>query len=192
MATEEGAKPINEALAIVIAELADKNRTGIGISIGAGMVNLCYAMYSMPVVQFSRTDSGDWIDAEAAKATGETATYINKRKEEIDLGSEHKDSIDRAIKYHYEILIENALKDISKGIKDAGSKANPGKPVDIVLAGGTASPKGFTAFFKEILARMVDSKKFPLEVGEVKLAPDHLYTVAKGCLLAAEAEGDAK
>jgi len=182
------AKPINEALAIVISELAEKNRTGIGISFGAGMVNLCYAMYSMPVVQFSRTDSGDWVDQEASKSTGETPTFINKKKEEVDLSSEPKDSIDRAIKYHYEILIENSLKDIAKGIRDAGSKANPGKPIDIILAGGTASPKGFTAFFKEILARMVSADAFPLEVGEVKLAEDHLYTVSKGCLLAAEAD----
>ncbi len=181
-------KPLNEALAIVIAELAESGRTGIGISFGAGMVNLCYAMYSIPVVQFSRTDAGDWIDRESGKATGEKATYINKRKESIDLGSSPKDSIDRAIMYHYELLIENSLKDIARGIKEAGSKANPGKPVPIILAGGTASPKGFTAFFSDILNKMVSSGKFPLEIGEVKLASDHLYTVAKGCLMAAEAD----
>jgi len=182
------AKPINEALAIVIAELGDKDRTGLGISFGAGMINLCYAMFSMPVVQFSRTDSGDWVDSESAKATGETATYINKRKEAINLGEAPKDSVDRAIHYHYELLIENSLRDIADGIKKAGSKANPGKPIDIVLAGGTASPKGFTEFFKRVLDRL----EFPLEVGEVKLAPEHLYTVAKGCLLAAEAAAGVK
>lgn len=186
------AKPINEALAIVIAELADQGRTGLGISFGAGMVNLCYAMFSLPIVQFSRTNSGDWVDREASKATGENPTFINKRKESIDFSQEPRDSIDRAIKYHYELLIENGIKDIAGGIKKAGAKANPGKPIDVVLAGGTASPKGFTEFFESILRKMVEAGEFPLEVGKVKLAPDHLYTVAKGCLIAAEADSDAK
>lgn len=185
------AKPINEALAIVIAELEKEARTGIGISFGAGMVNLCYAMLSVPVVQFSRTDSGDWIDIEASKAVGETATFINKRKEKIDLASEPKDSVDRAIRYHYEMLIENSLRDIAKGIRQAGSKANPGRPIPVILAGGTASPKGFTTFFKGILDRMTKNGQFPLEVGEIRLANDHLFTVAKGCLIAAEAESQA-
>ena len=39
------AYPINEALALVYAELGSKAWTGIGISFGAGMVNLCYAIF---------------------------------------------------------------------------------------------------------------------------------------------------
>jgi hypothetical protein len=45
--------PINEALALVYAELQNKAWTGIGVSCGAGMVNICYAMYGAPIFQFS-------------------------------------------------------------------------------------------------------------------------------------------
>jgi hypothetical protein len=74
--------PINEALALMYAELEKKSWTGIGISFGAGMVNLCYAQYGKPVFEFAIVNSGDWIDKQSAKATGETPTFINQEKTE--------------------------------------------------------------------------------------------------------------
>lgn len=174
--------PIKEALAVVYAELQKENRTGIGISFGAGMVNVCYAMFAVPVVEFSLTNSGDWIDEESAKHCGETIAYINSAKKEIDLSREPQSAVERAISYHYQIMIEKALHGIKEGIKKAGTKANPGKPMDIVIAGGTASPTGFIDFFKKTLSTM----DFPIEIGEVRLARDHIFTVSAGCLLAAE------
>ena len=79
------AHPINEALALVYAELGKKAYTGIAASFGAGMVNICYAMYGSPVFSFAIVNSGDWIDRQAAKATGESISYINKEKTKIDL-----------------------------------------------------------------------------------------------------------
>lgn len=53
----------------------------LGMSgIAAGMVNICYAMYGNPVFSFSIVNSGDWIDKQAAKATGESISFINKEK----------------------------------------------------------------------------------------------------------------
>ena len=62
-------------------------------------------------------------------------------------------------------LHEKAIKD---GIIKAGTKADPGKPVNIVVAGGTTSPKGFIDFFKKTL----DKIDFPIEIGEVRLAAE--------------------
>ena len=180
------AYPINEALAIVLAELQDDQRTGISIGFGAGMVNLCYAMLAVPMVQFSVTKSGDWIDDESAKHCGETVAFINDQKKEVDLSAEPKNAVERALHYHYEIMIENALQGIKQGIVEAGSKANPGKPIKIVVAGGTASPKGFIEFFTKTLAKI----EFPLEIGDIALAKDHLFTVVKGCLMAAESHSE--
>ncbi len=174
--------PIKEALAIVYSELQKENRTGIGISFGAGMVNVCYSMFAVPVVEFSLTNSGDWIDEEAARHCGETVAYINSAKKEIDLSRDPQSAVERAISYHYQIMIEKALIGVKEGIEKAGTKANPGKPMDIVIAGGTASPKGFVDFFKQTLSTI----KFPIEIGEVRLAKDHLFAVAKGCLMVSE------
>lgn len=185
--SEEGYKvnamPINEALALVYAELGKKAYTGIGISFGAGMVNLCYAMYGQPVFTFAIVNSGDWIDKQAAKATGETPTFINKEKTKIDLSKAPTSLIERAIQTQYRIMIEHTITEIKKGLSGAQKAIHTENPVDIVIAGGTSCPYGFATMFKETLVQA----NLPIKVGEVIKPNDPLYSVARGCLIAAEA-----
>jgi len=177
--------PINEALALVYAELSNKSWTGVGISFGAGMVNLCYAMYGAPIFQFSLVNSGDWIDRMASKAIGEeTTTYVNREKMHADLTAENPDTlVQRAIKSQYEIMIQHTVSGIKKGVEEAGNKARSEQPIDIVIAGGTSMPKGFDSLFRKILDQ---SKITNLKIGEVIRPSDPLFSVARGCLIAAE------
>lgn len=179
------AHPINEALALVYAELGNKNWTGVGISFGAGMVNLCYAIYGAPVFQFSLVNSGDWIDKMASKAIGEeTTTYVNKEKMNADLTVENPDTlVQRAIKTQYEIMIQHTVQGIKKGIEEAGAKARSEQPVDIIVAGGTSMPKGFDVLFAKILDQ---AQLTNIKIGEVIRPEDPLFSVARGCLIAAE------
>lgn len=181
---------INEALALIYAELSHKMLTGIGISFGSGMVNACYANMSIPVFQFSLVNSGDWIDERAAKATGESKTFINREKEKIDLSVEPKNMIERAIQTQYRLMIENSIQGIKNGFEGAakkGQKIRTEKPVDVVIAGGTSSPNGFI----EIVKETIDEVGFPVEVGNIIKPKDHLYAVARGCLKAAERSEEA-
>jgi actin-like ATPase involved in cell morphogenesis len=179
------AHPINEALALVYAELASKAWTGIGISFGAGMVNLCYAIYGAPVFQFSLVNSGDWIDKMASRAIGEdTTTYVNKEKMNADLTVESPDTlVQRAIKSQYEIMIQHTVQGIKKGIEQAGAKARSENPVDIIIAGGTSMPKGFDVLFAKILEQ---AQLTNIKIGSVIRPEDPLFSVARGCLIAAE------
>jgi actin-related protein len=174
--------PINEGLALVFAELSHKNYTGIGASFGAGMINLCYSIFSQPVFSMSSVDSGDWIDRMAAKATGESAVVINKEKTKVDLLKSPSNIIERAIQSQYKILIEKTIQTIKKAIADSTTKVKAQEPLDIVIAGGTSSPPGFIELFKEVL----NQSQFPLPIGEIIKPKDHLYAVARGCLIAAE------
>lgn len=177
------AHPINEALALLYAELQHKAYTGISVSCGAGMINVCYAMFGSPVFQFAIVNSGDWIDKMAAKATGESPTFINKEKTKLDLTIEPDTLVLRAIKAQYEIMMQKTITEIKKGIEKAGNKAKSDRPVDIVVAGGTSLPNGFDKLFGEIIGQA----NFPIEVGEIIRPKDPLFSVARGCLLAAEA-----
>src|SRR5262249_8559292 len=56
------AKSVNEGLSVVFAELEKDNFTGIGISCGGGMCNVCLAFMSVPVFSFSISKAGDYID----------------------------------------------------------------------------------------------------------------------------------
>jgi hypothetical protein len=174
--------PINEGLCLVFAELAEKQYTGIGISFGAGMVNLCYSIYSQPVFQMSLVNSGDWIDKMAAKACGESTTVINKEKMKIDLTKPATSLIERAIKTQYELLIQKTVTEIKKAIVVAGTKAHTEHPLDVIVAGGSASPPGFVELFKAA----VQESNWPIPVGEIKRPADHIYTVGRGALIAAE------
>lgn len=157
---------------------------------GAGMINVCYANMSVPVFQFSLVNSGDWIDERAAKAVGESPTFINKEKHKINLLKEPENMIERAIQTQYRLMIENTVKGIKDGFDTAakkGKKVRTDHPVDIVVAGGTASPEGFDKLVKET----IDEVGLPIEIGEIRRPKDHLYAVARGCLRAAERSEEA-
>ena len=178
-------RPINEALALVYAELGNKNWTGVGVSCGAGMINICYAIYGAPIFQFSLVNSGDWIDKMASKAIGEdTTTYVNREKLHADLLVENPDTlVQRAIKTQYEIMIQHTVSGIKKGVDEMGNKARSEAPIDIVIAGGTSMPKGFDVLFRKMLDQ---SKITSMKIGEVIRPADPLFSVARGCLIAAE------
>ena len=177
------AHPINEGLALVYAELAAKQWTGCGVSFGAGMVNVCFSIYGSPIFEFSLVNSGDWIDKMAAKATGESATYINKEKLKLDLTIESTELVQRAIKAQYEIMVQKTITGIKKGLEQSENKIRADNPIDIVIAGGTSCPNGFDVLFRNTIA----GAGLPLPIGSIIRPQDPLHSVARGCLLAAEA-----
>ena len=176
-------KPINEALAIVYAELQKKAFTGVGVSCGAGMVNVCFAMYGNPIFSFAIVNSGDWIDKQAAKATGESPTFINKEKAKVDLSAEPTTLVERAIITQYRLMIEKTVNGIREGLASAKQAVKTENPVDFVVAGGTSMAKGFTDIFSQTLKQA----NLSIPVGEVIRPAEPLYSVAKGALIAAEA-----
>ncbi|MBI4684682.1 MAG: hypothetical protein HY755_05745 [Nitrospirae bacterium] len=181
-------KPINEALAVILSELADKDFTGIGISFGGGMVNVCLSFMSVPIFKFSVIRAGDWIDQQVAMAVDEAATRVSAIKEfSLNLSREKElGKIENALSIYYNDLIGYVIEHIKQELDKAGGGPAMAKPVTIVLSGGTSLPKGFAHRFKQIL----DHLKFPIPVGEVRMAAQPLSSVAKGALIAARSEGD--
>lgn len=175
-------RPINEALALVYAELSHKAYTGVGISCGGGMVNVCFAMFGNPLFSFSIVNSGDWIDKMAAKATGESIAYINKEKMKVDLTKPASSLVERAIQTQYRIMLEHTAVGIKKGFQNAHKSVKTDQEIDFVVAGGTSSPNGF----KELLSDCLKQADLSIKVGEIIQPKDPLYSVARGCLLAAE------
>jgi hypothetical protein len=186
------AHPINEARAIAVGT---EDPTAIAISWGAGMVNVCYTMFGMPIFEFSIVGSGDWVDRETAKSFGynpkdplgkyaETPTTVCRRKENIDLTKPiaEVDRVDQIIMMNYQILIENVVNGIIDGFNKNIDRARIDAAIPIVMAGGTASPKGFGEYFEKILR----SKPVPFQISTVSVHPRPLHAVAEGCLKAAE------
>jgi len=182
---------INEARAIIIGQVEDK--TGIGISFGAGMVNVCYCLYGIEIFAFSIVGSGDRIDIDSAKRFGynpkepegsykETPTSICKRKEKMSLLKCPDDMIGKTVWINYGIMIENVMKGIIDGFKKHEEKARIDRPIPIIIAGGTASPEGFVEYVIEVVKKL----SVPFEIGSITRTEKPLYSVAEGCLAAAD------
>lgn len=176
----------NEGLAVILSELAYKNFTGIGISLGGGMVNVCLSFISVPIFKFSLIQAGDWIDQQVAMAVDEAASRISAIKESsIDLSNEGGlNKIENALSIYYNYLIEYVIEHIKQEFNKVGGMPSMVEPLTIVLSGGTSLPNGFSQRFKQTLDRL----KLPVPVGEVRMAAQPLRSVAKGTLIAASAE----
>ena len=178
------AKAINEAEALCYAELGDEDYTGISISAGSGMHNICVMLNGEPTVLLSTTKSGDWIDRMASIATGENDSVVQAEKEsgEFIVGEANDNQILAAVSSYYERLIDYTTKQLSHAL--SGHKALPKfkEPLTIVIAGGTSLAKGYVETFRKKL----EENNFPLRIKQIRHAQDPLHSVSKGCLIAAK------
>jgi actin-like ATPase involved in cell morphogenesis len=179
-----GYKPtaINEGHAVVYAELAERDFTGIGVSCGGGMFNVCVAYKTIPAVTFSVSRGGDWIDRHVAKVMGIPRTRATEIKEApgLDL-KEPRNREEEAVVLYYRNLIEYVLKNLAERFRLAHDVPSFNTPVEIVVAGGTSLVGGFVEIFADELKRV----DFPLKVSTVRRADDALTSVVRGCLIAA-------
>jgi hypothetical protein len=178
------ARAINEAEALCYSELEKDDYTGVCLSWGAGMVNVCVMLNGEPVVKFSTTKSGDWIDRMAAVATGETDSIVQAEKEngEFTVGQPNDNQVLAAVSAYYERLIDYTTKQLSVAMENHKSVPKFKDPLPIVVAGGTSKADGFV----EMFAKKLSDNGFTLPVLEVRHAADPLHAVARGCLIAAQ------
>ncbi|MCS7316324.1 MAG: cell division protein FtsA [Bryobacterales bacterium] len=182
-------RSLEEGLAVIFAELADFNYTGIGVSLGAGLTNVCLAYLSVPVVSFSLPKAGDHVDAGAAAAAGEVATRVRVLKEQyFSLNGLSSDRLPgklrQALRVFYDDLIRGVIEAMQEAFEQQRALPRLNRPLPLVLAGGTALVPGFRDRFEHAL-RQTD---FPLRVSEIRLAADPLHAPAKGALVAALAD----
>ncbi|MBF0226365.1 MAG: hypothetical protein HQK76_13000 [Desulfobacterales bacterium] len=176
---------INEGMAVVISELSQDDYTGIGISMGGGMCNICLSYLSFPVITYSVQKAGDYIDKMVGLSVAEPATKIKSIKEQsLDLYKEPKDRVTTALHIFYEDVINNLLDSLQRVLSSTDQIPVISKPIPIVISGGTSMPPGFKEKFEKSLKRFT----FPVEISQVRLAEDMLNTTAKGALIMAMTE----
>jgi actin-like ATPase involved in cell morphogenesis len=177
-------EPINEGMAVIYAELADNNFTGLGISFGAGMTNVCLSYYAVPVMRFSIARGGDWVDEQAARATGTPVDKVTSIKEdnfELDFQTD-VGGVEGALAIYYENLLAYVIENISNEVDQ--EDIEEGLDVPAVVTGGTSSPNGF----EELFADHLEEANIPFSISEVRSPDEPLYSVASGALVAARSE----
>ena len=176
------ATPIEEGLAVVFGELGDANYTGIGISCGSGLCNVCLAVLSVPVISFSLNKAGDFIDEQAALVTGEVATRMRVQKEQsFHLNGMSGDRVQNALTVYYGEMIVHLVEALRNEIASTRRLPKLDQSIPLVLSGGTVLPKGFLEHFQRVLR----ASDFPLRLSEVRVSADALNSTARGALMAA-------
>ncbi len=182
---------IPEALAIIFSQrpvAADPTEeggeapfSGIAFSFGAGMCNVCFAWKKMPLINFSVAQSGDWIDQESAKVAGVDVSAITRFKEtKFNLNEvDYSDMRQAGLDIFYQSMIEHSLNNFAEKFNQLDSQIDT--PLEIVIAGGTASVPGFLEKFQSV----AEGLELPFEIKIIRLAENPFYAVSHGCLVKA-------
>jgi hypothetical protein len=173
---------INEGLAVVYGEMESTNYTGIGISCGGGLCNVCFSYLSVPILSFSIPKAGDFIDASAASVLGERANRVRILKEQsFYLNGHFDDKFRQAVGVYYDDMLQSLVAALKNAFQAARNMPKLAKAVPLVLSGGSAIPKGF----RERFEKLFKESDFPVEVSEIRLAAEPLTATARGALVAA-------
>ena len=176
---------INEGLAVVLAELGDTNFSGLGVSFGGGMCNVCLAYLSMPVFSFSVSKGGDFIDESAASVAGEGPTRVRAIKEQsFYFNGVYKDQVKQALTVYYDDVISSVVNALAEYLSKPRNVPRMDRAIPVVISGGTSLPRGFKDRFEALLKVAA----LPLAISEIRTASDPLNSTAKGALVAALAE----
>jgi hypothetical protein len=174
--------PIEEGLAVVFGELSASNFSGIGISCGSGLCNVCLAILSVPVISFSVPRAGDFIDSQAALVVGDMATHMRVQKElGFRLNGMNGNRVNNALTVYYDQVIENLVKNLKESISSEPRLPRMTQAIPLVLAGGTVMPQGFFDHFRAAL----ETNELPVKLSEMRISAEPLSSTARGLLMAA-------
>ena len=176
-------QPLNEGFAIALSELLDEGLTGVCLSYGAGMTNIAVIHQGDPLVEFSVTRAGDYIDQAVGNALDISPSLVQLEKEAgVDLINP-TNKIMEAVSVYYSAVINYTLNNIVYELNRRQKELPLFKDaVPIIVSGGLALAEGFTKKIEMSLANL----DFPIPVSEVRRAKDPMKAVANGALLAAQ------
>ena len=176
------ATPIQEGLAVVYGELGGSNFSGIGISCGSGLCNVCMAILSVPVISFSVPKAGDFIDAQAALVTGELSIRMRIQKESsFRLNGFTADRVQNALTVYYGDMMKSLVESLRSHIAAAQRLPKFDQSIPLTLSGGTAMPPGFLDRFSAAM----QAANLPVKFSEIRVSSDPLNSTARGALMAA-------
>ncbi|MEO5357627.1 MAG: hypothetical protein H7844_10060 [Nitrospirae bacterium YQR-1] len=176
---------VNEGMAVITSEMSNDNYTGIGISMGGGMCNVCLAYMAVPILSFSIQKGGDYIDSMVGRTLGESQTKIKLIKEkDLSLTREPRNKVETALQIFYDDLLSTLVQSLEQVLASSDKVPRFSKPVPLVISGGGASAHGL----KERFERALKGVSLPVQISSVRIAEDPLNSTAKGALYMALSE----
>jgi hypothetical protein len=187
---------VNAGAACVLTELEHRGFNGIGVSVGASSTSLSMALNGRALWQGAVRRGCQQTDEAFARSRGRFL-FDSEGKRYLDLDGVARwrstSSVNLAAPCHQdeELLqtlirewLNSAFRELSVQMSDAMVAAGRSTSFSMVVAGGPARMKGFDHLVDEAVRRT----GFPVRIDEIRNARPCEFTLARGCLLAAELE----
>ncbi|MGD9246717.1 MAG: hypothetical protein PVI60_02095 [Desulfobacteraceae bacterium] len=170
---------VNEGLAVIVSETDTQNATALGISVGGGMCNICFAYMCMPMISYGIQKGGDYIDERVAYALNETATHIKLTKEQsLDLSTPPKSRIDTALHIYYDDLFSTLARSLEKVLGSSDKTCRLPGSLPLIISGGTMLPKGSLEKFKKAMKPI----RLPIKISNIVLASNPAEATMRGAM----------
>lgn len=174
---------LNEAYAVSLDSLLDEGLTGMALSAGAGMSNVCVVHQGEVLTQFSTVRGGDYIDNSVGQALDISPSIVQVEKESgVNLYNPSTE-IEHAVVIYYRSLLEYTIKNIAYELNKKKKDLPQFKDgVSFVVSGGLSKAEGFT----DKITELINNTDFPIKINKVIRVEDPLTATARGCLLATQ------
>ncbi len=191
---------LSSGMAVVLAELAQENFTGIGISFGSATCEVSLAHCGIEIAHCTIEGGGHWIDQELARKAkiykwdchGEKYLDVNGctlAKEQSDCSlTEVRDEDEELLGSLYGDLVKHVVQEAAKAFAKSHRLQDVPQPVAVVCSGGPTRIAGF----ETVLNHTLSTSPPILDIKDVRIAAASDFTVARGCLISAELEAQTK
>jgi len=176
----------NEAMAVIYSECKKEQFSGIALSFGAGMCNICCAYKGVQAFEFATSRSGDWIDNQVANSLNMTPNRVTNIKEKylnLEEGfykekNKKRRRVLEALTYYYSAMMDYTIKNLIKQFED-NFELELDDDIPIVIAGGTSLIPGFLELFNETIKK----HELPFDVSEIRMAKEPHTAISRGLLI---------
>ncbi|MEX0703854.1 MAG: hypothetical protein WD069_17275 [Planctomycetales bacterium] len=185
---------LSSAMAVVLAELADRAFTGIAIDFGAAKTELAVAHCGVQLARCGLARGGQWIDRELATRAERFAwdpagnryldvEAVRRWKEQATLRPSAAAENGLLIEL-YEDLVNAALAEAARAFAGTLDCRRIPQPLPVVCSGGPARIPGFAPLLEQAWRRA----SIPVESDRIRIAAEDEYRTPRGCLIRAELE----
>ncbi len=177
---------LSKGHAVVYAELANDDFTGVAVHCDMDAISLCVAYKTVSVADFSSFQAGTWAEQEAAKTLGTSAPVSRGTGRGSGNLANPIRREDEVLANQYRTMVRQALHH-AKQLLNSNKNLSPLAPtVDVVCAGELVQKDGFVDLFGDEWSKA----GLPLKAKAVRRASDPAHAVSQGCLILAQSLGE--
>jgi len=188
---------MNPGHALALAELSEQQFTGIGLSLGAAVSSIAIIHRGKIVASRTLQQGSDTIDRAIAEKT-ERFLWDSDGNRYLDVAAirDWKASLSTSLvagrKREEKLLAELLARQVATIgqhisrllTSNECRKAMPRQPLTLAVCGGTTRLTGFA----DLIGRVLRQNPELSSISQLRLCQDDLWTIVRGCLIAAEVE----